>query len=97
MEKEDWFKLKEELISLDVVSEVDLRFFNHCNYNDYDEEQRNWEEKIWMACPIGCVLNRKRIDALLDFSDKHNLKIEITNGEEIRFTERLNEIAGGSQ
>jgi len=91
MKREDWFKLKDELISLDIVSQVDLRFFNHCMYNDNDEDYREWEEKIWMDCPIGCILNRKRISTLLDFSDKHNLEIEITNGEEIKFTERLNE------
>ena len=87
-DKEDWFKLRDELISLDVVSRVDLRFFNDCSYNNYDESFRNWEETIWIACPLGCVLNRKRITKLLDFRDKHNLEMDINNGEEIRFTSR---------
>ena len=90
MEKEDWFKLKDELIKLDIVARVDLRFFNDCGYSDYDESIRNWTEDIWMACPLGCVLNRDRITKLLDFRDRNNLEMDINNGEEIRFTERQN-------
>lgn len=88
MKVEDWIKLKEELIKSDIVAEVDLRFYNTCRYTDYDLDVRKWEEEVWIECPLGCVLDRKRINFLLDFRDKHNLDMEIYNGEHIRFTEK---------
>jgi hypothetical protein len=84
----DWNKLKEELIKLDVVSQVDLRFFNCCNYSEYDDNFREWKEDVWIECPLGCLVDRKRINVLLDFSDKNNLDIEIIDGERIRFKEK---------
>jgi hypothetical protein len=84
----EWNKLKEELIKLDQVSQVDLRFFNCCNYSEYDDNFREWKEDVWIECPLGYLIGRERMNALLDFSDKNNLDIEIINGERMRFTEK---------
>ena len=81
---EYWLSVFKEIIKVYPMWNSQLKFYGNPD-----------KINIVIQVPLGCVFNRTTMTKLFDICDKYDLKLNVSNSEEIRF-EPIKEINFGN-